>query len=291
MASFKKIISTLVVSGMLLSALSGCSSNSNSNKDQFAAQLTSSYAKTVSLDESSPFVYISQLNGNLIKNTLYKDGGSVSVFELSSVKLDCGIKFNVMTSFADDVPFAPLGLFTSHGKATEVIKTLSDFAAANKKAEWITKKTGLSLVTDSSKGVSVLAIGLNESGAFSYYTGWASDVSFAETVKIITNETAHNWASPNAAIFYSYGVKKEVHMSTDLPMDNNWWFDNFDNLAKADINTLVKADKSNKIEYTPVMTSLRKIMLMTQNGTQYKFFNIDKTPYVEKGKQLICKEI
>jgi hypothetical protein len=212
------------------------------------------------------------------------------VFELSDVKLNCSITFNVITSFAKDKPVAPLDLFSKNNKVSEVVESLKAFAKTNKSSEWITKNDGLYLISEGTTGVSVLSIGLDSNKAFSFYTGFASDVSFTETVKLITEGTEHAWPSPNAAMFYSY-KKDAIQMSYTLPMKADWWLKNFDKIAATDINKIVQADTSTTLEYTPVISNSGVLLLMKQSGKNYKFFNMDKTPYFEKGKHLICKEI
>jgi hypothetical protein len=291
MKKFKSVIFGALIA-LVFTSVSGCTATdaSKDGYESFAAQFTESFNKNMELSENSPYVYTSEIAGSTVRNTIYKDNRSLSIFDLRFEESGCPIKFDLIGS-SDNSP-SPLPLSeVGETDSSSALSVLSGIAEDSTDKSWITKDDGLYLVTEKDSSVNVISIGLSEfDKSIDYYMGLTSNVSFQETINLIKNSTEHSWNIPNVAVFYVYGEDDKAIMSSDLGIENKWWVDNHSELALKNLDDLVSLNSNNEVEYSPVITDRKEILLVKQNESGFSFYKVDKSEFLIDGLQVTCKD-
>lgn len=285
---------TAIIAALVLSSigLSGCAASDPADTyDSFSSKFTSAFNKSVELSNSGDFFYTSEVSSGLARNTIYKDGSSVSIFDGDSTTPSCPVQFDLVNSYKVDTKPIPLQAFTKETTAEGILASMKAFSSTANNAAWIVKSDRLYMITEASGNVNIVGILLNENGSIDYYMGITGGSDFATTVKNVTNDTNTNFNSPNVLVMYAYGDRTDIAISDNLGIDFKWWLKNYKLIADKDINKLAEFDAEGNLVKAPVMTKDKAVLLVnvSESGL-YTFYNADSTPYLFKGKQLTCQE-
>jgi hypothetical protein len=285
------LIATLITASLSLSGCSTTNADPADTYEAFSSQMTSAFKKSIELSDKGDFFYTSEVSSGIARNTIYKDGSSVSVFDSASTTPSCPVKFDIVNSYKKDDKPIPLQAFTQAKTAVDILKSMKDFADKATDSAWIVKSDRMYMVTNAEDNINILGIILNKNGSIDYYMGITGTEDFKTTVDNVTNDNNASWNTPNVLVMYAYGDSKDIAISDALEIDFTWWLENYDALAAQDINKLAKFDAEGNLTMTPVMTGEKKVLLVevTELG-EYRFFNLEGTEYLSDGKQLVCEE-
>jgi PBP1b-binding outer membrane lipoprotein LpoB len=286
-----KKIALMVASVLLVTGCSSTPSDPADNLQNFQTTLKDAFYKSVDRIEATEYMYTREESLEIVRNTIVKDGASVSTVEIDLEFEKCPVSFEILSTLKDSPDLVPLYLLSGSDTPQATTAALSALAAEAENNKWIVQKDFLHFVTDVYEDTNVVTIALNSNGEIAYHSISISAEGFNETVdKVLKNDTASLKNISTVSYLYGDSMNSEkFSMGDTLNLKQDWWLENFSNLAEMNTFEYSVLSENEKVSSTPVITSEGTVLLAKESDGAFEFFTLENKKYEYEGKQLKCQ--